>query len=214
MGTLRLQAISIDELRDLFSGSAEAETRLRGVAMVAFPPPPQPAGLMSKIGPLLRRPPGAPVIRPGVPTETDLANLLAGRYIAPDRLTAAWALVHAYLAAQSFGTLELSLDDRLVDSLEFDLARAGMPAAYGLRRMFTEPWGITLHPVPGEASGFVRNAHIAAWADAWNVALPEVSDEHRETAERVAAWLGSFEGWTKTAMASGRLAPDAIATFA
>ncbi|MBK9156610.1 MAG: hypothetical protein IPM11_00480 [Micropruina sp.] len=50
MGTLRLQAISIDELRDLFSGSAEAETRLRGVAMVAFPPPPRPAGLLSNSG--------------------------------------------------------------------------------------------------------------------------------------------------------------------
>ncbi|MBK9156611.1 MAG: hypothetical protein IPM11_00485 [Micropruina sp.] len=72
------------------------------------------------------------------------------------------------------------------------ISRAGMPAAFGLRRMFTEPWGITLHPVPGEASGFVRNAHIAAWADAWNAALPEVSDEHRETAETRRRVAGQF----------------------
>jgi hypothetical protein len=212
MGTLRLHAMSVGELRDLFSGSPDAAAHLRTAAIAAFPPERKPVGLLSKLGPLFRHAPDAPIVRPGVPTETDIQTLVAGHFIAPDRVTAAWALVEAYLDDAGWSTMTLTLDDHEVDALEFDLARAGMPSAYGLRKLFTEPLGIPLQNAPGQSAGFVRNERLAAWASGWGEAAEAVSQEHRETAERMATWLAGFAEWTTAAVAAGRLAPDAIAT--
>lgn len=95
MGELRLYAIGIDEVRDVFRASPELAAELRRVAETAYPPkttPPAP-GLLGKLGPLFRRPAGAPVVSPDTPVEADVADLLAARFIRPERQPAAWRLL-------------------------------------------------------------------------------------------------------------------------
>ena len=51
-----------------------------------------------RLGPLYRRVPGAPVVRPDEPTRGDLEDVLAGSPVAPPRAAAAWRLVEAFVA--------------------------------------------------------------------------------------------------------------------
>lgn len=215
MSELRLYAIGIDELRDVFSGSPDVAANLRSVALAAFPAPPRhsPTGMLSKLGPLFRRPPEAPVIRPGVPTEHDLLAVVSGRFIPPERVPAAWALVRAYLEAQSWGSLPLELSQRQLDELEFDLAKAGMSSAYGLRKLFVDPLGVPLNTPPGMVAGFVHAERVDDWRRAWDEAAAQLEGPNQALARSVADWLELFPAWAEAAMASGRSTPDAIALF-
>ena len=68
MGSLRLHAIAIDEVREIFGAPESTATALRAIAADRFPTTPSTTpGLLAKLGPVFRRAPDAPVLRPGVP---------------------------------------------------------------------------------------------------------------------------------------------------
>ncbi len=88
MGTLKLWAVGIDEVREIFSANPEVAERLRAAAAARFRTDlPRQPGLLGKLGPLLRpsTDPAAP--RPGVPGSEDVEDLLAGHHIPPQRRT-------------------------------------------------------------------------------------------------------------------------------
>lgn len=215
MGDMRLNALSIDELRDLFSGSAESAARLRALAAAAFPvETAPPATLLSRIGgPLTRRAPNAPVVRPSVPTGGDLNALLAGHYIAPERLTAAWALVRVWLDDASWGSLTLDIDEADINDLDFELGSAGLESRFALRKLFNDRLALPLPNAPGQATGYVRSSAALAMRDAWLPALGGVGGRHAEAARRVVAWLEGFDDWCRAAEQAGRPAPDLIASY-
>ena len=77
MGELRLYAIGVDEVRDVFCASPALEHQFRSIAAEAFPAhttPKQP-GMLGKLGPLFRRPPEAVIVQPDTPVEADVAEL-------------------------------------------------------------------------------------------------------------------------------------------
>ena len=137
MGELRLYAIAVDEVRDVFSASPALADDFRRVVADAFPPQTteKAPGMLGKLGPLFRRPAGAIVLTPDTPVEEDVADLLAGRYVRPERLPAAWRLMEAYLATKAWGRHLIDLDVSRFNDLEFDLARAGMDPRLGLGKL-------------------------------------------------------------------------------
>ena len=66
MGELRLYAIGVDEVRDVFGAPPELAAEFRRVVAEQFPPvtTPKAPGMLGKLGPLFRRPPGAVLVRP------------------------------------------------------------------------------------------------------------------------------------------------------
>ena len=216
MGTVSLHAISIDELRDAFSGTDVAVERLRAVALAAWPPDPAPAtrrgGLLSKLGPFSRRAVGAPVVRPGVPTGRDLADVAQGREVPPERREAAWALVDTVVAATEWGRLRFDAGDRTIDDLDFTMATVGLPSRFGLRQLFSGDVAIPVKLLPGMADGYARGGQAVAMASAWGEAVGALEEE-APLARRVAAWLAGFPGWTAAANEAGRAAPDLVVWY-
>ena len=122
MVRIRLWAIGIGEVREIFGAPSEvAAARLAELTPPAVTSPRAP-GLLGKLGPLLRRASDAPVIPADQPTRADAEALLKGSFIVPNRLPAAWALVTRWVGEQAWGALEVRLDR---DRVDFDLARAG-----------------------------------------------------------------------------------------
>lgn len=216
MGTVSLHAVSIDELREVFSGTDATLARLRELALRAWPPPPPPGppgSLLGKLGPFSRRAPGAPVIRPGIPTGADLDDVAHGRDVPAERLSAAWALVDVWLADAAWGSLSITAADAELDALDFALARAGLPARYGLRQLFNDAVAIPLKRQAGQATGYMRGTHAEAMASAWRAALPALDPAAHADAERLTAWLARFPAWAADADEAGRAAPDLIADY-
>jgi hypothetical protein len=215
MGDLRLNAISIDEVRDLFSASPAAAEHLRVLAAAAFPPPepPQKASMLDKIGPLMGRPSKAPVIRPGIPCGLDLDDLVHGRHVAPERLPAAWALMRLWLDAASWSALALRLDETTINDLDFELASGGVEARFALRRLLNGGLTLPLRDAPGQVTGYARFDHARAMRDAWRPTLAWLSPGHAQTAGTIVAWLDGLEYWARNAHQAGRGVPDVIASF-
>ena len=157
MGELRLYAIGVDEVRDVFCASPPVADELRQVAAQAFPPrsTDKAPGMLGKLGPLFRRPPDAPVLAPGTPVEADIANLLAGRYVPPDRQPATWRLLEAYLAAKAWSTHRIELDVKRFNDLEFDLARAGVHPEFGLGTLVNGELSLPLQTYRGDRKSTV-----------------------------------------------------------
>lgn len=216
MGTVSLHAISIDELRDAFSGTDAAVERLRAVALATWPPEHAPArrdgGLLDKLGPFSRRAVGAPVIRPDVPTGRDLDDVAHGRDVPEGRRVAAWALVDAFVTATAWGSLAFEAGDRTVDDLDFELAAGGLPSRFGLRQLFSGDTALPLKLLPGMADGYERHAMAVARASAWAEAVAGL-DAPAPLARRVAAWLAGFSGWATDANEVGRPAPDLVVWY-
>lgn len=122
MAGTRAYALAVVELRDVVGASGPRADALRAIARRAFPPPAVPSGLGDRLGPLYRRVPGAPVVRPQDPTARDLEDLLAGAPVAPARSAAAWRLVEAFAAGLAWSATVLPRD--LPPGL---LAPAGLP---------------------------------------------------------------------------------------
>lgn len=213
MGNVSLIAVGIDDVRELFSGSDTRLAELRDVTERTWPQPAPRGGLLSKLGPFSRRGVDAPVIHPGVPTQAEIDAVGHGRDVPAERLTAAWALVGAWLGEHAWGHLELEVEQAMLDGFDFALATQGVPAELSLRALFKRAIGLPLKPLPGQAVGYAKGAQASAMASHWRAALPELSDEHRALAEPVASWLEQFPGWAQQAAASGRPGPDLVAAY-
>jgi len=117
----------------------ERVAELRELARRAFAPAKeaQPAGLLSKLGPIFRRVPAAPVIPATQPEPRDVEILLAGAYVPPDRIGATWRVLEALVQATAWGSTRMGLTAAQLDDLDFALARGGVSAAVGLRHLLT-----------------------------------------------------------------------------
>jgi hypothetical protein len=212
MGSLRLYAIAIDEVREIFGAPESTATALRAIAAHRFPAAPATApGLLAKLGPVFRRAPDAPVMRPGVPSGSDVDTLLAGRYVPPHRLSACWALFEAFVEAMAWGSTSQSVGETELNEFDFDLVRAAIPSRYGLRQLLRADLGISMLPSPGIAAGFAHADHVTAMAAAWRTGLPLLEPGNQPMATSLLAWFDQFPGWAAQASDGSRAAPDLVA---
>lgn len=154
MADMRLSAIAIDDLRDLFSRA----TRTPASGRASWRPLPSPAppaprrGVLHKLGgPLLRRAADAPVVCPGVPTGNDLNDLLAGRDVPGDRLSAVWTLVQLWLADRAWGQLDLAITEDRLNDLDFELATSWRPGGVH-SKVFNGRLSVPVKALPGQVN--------------------------------------------------------------
>ena len=157
MQELRLFAISINDVRDIFGADASLAARLRQVAAQQFTPVTQPRSLLDRVGPLFAR--HRPTeIDPRNPLPADIDALLAGGHIPQDRLTHCWRVMLVWLEDLASQGLTIQIDG--LDQLEFDLARAGLPSDFSLRRLAERELGTALRPLPGQVVGYSKHLHV------------------------------------------------------
>lgn len=218
MGELRLYAIGIDEVRGMFGASPAEQGRLRDVAAAALAPAADPAGrggLITKLGPIFRRPPAAVVISPTQPVPQDLEVLLAGAYVPPDRTGATWRLLETLVQGSAWGSTRMSLTPGSLDDLDFALARAGVTSAVGLRHLLSSTTSVGLADVRGLTVGWHPHDKALAMAEAYRAAVPEIeTPEQQEMLSALVTWLDGFVPWAQVAPTLGRPAPDLIGFWA
>ena len=216
MGELRLYAIGIEELRGII-GAGPRTDELREAARRAFAPPapPKSTGLLGKLGPLFRRPPDAPIVCATDPEPRDVEALLAGAYIAPDRMGACWRVLEALAAYRAWGATRLPLDPQSLEELDFALARGGVAAAVGIGHLLASNTGVRLIPVHGLTAGWHRHDKALAMTAAYRAAGPSIkTDEQRELVSNLVGWLDGFDPWSQVAVALGRPVPDLVGFWA
>lgn len=214
MGSLWLYAIAIDEVRDIFRAEQAEAAALRVIAADRFaaPQPPQ-LGLLDKLGPLFRRPPGSPIRHPDVPDGVDVDRLLAGSHVPPERLGASWTLLRVWLEAKAWSHYEMPLDQSGAKALDFDLARAGAPAQVALGSFLARELGIPLRTAPGMAAGYSRGPHVLTAQRAWQEVVDRLEPDHQAQITGLLTWLESFDEWTRAAPRQRREPPDLVAIW-
>lgn len=178
MHTLRLFAISIDAVRDVFGADAQLAERLRTAAAARFGPPPQdsaPKGFLARLG-LARREPTLEV-DPRQPLASDVEAVLAGGYVPPERMGQAWQLLLLFLEELSSAAATQTVAD--VDDLEFDLARAGLASDFSLRQLAGRPLGTPLRPDPEYLTGYAKHVHAVETAEALTAVAADADDEFK-----------------------------------
>lgn len=170
MPSLAVYAIGIDDVRDIFGADDTLAERLRAVAAARFATDPPVRRTWFK--PLRRRDPGTEV-SPDRPLRGDMEALLAGGYIAPDRLPQCWALFTIWLEELSLAHLELPWEPESFDRAEWDLAAAGLNSDFSLRRLAERQLGVPLRPLEGQVVGYAKALHVAETADALAAALTD-----------------------------------------
>jgi len=217
MGELRLYAIGIDEVRGMFGAPPEQQVRLRELAKKAFTPAEDPRrrGLITKLGPIFKRPPAAVVISPTQPVPTDVEVLLRGAYVPPDRTGATWRLLETLVQGSAWGSTLMDLTQEGLDDLDFALARGGVTSAVGLRHLLNSTTSISLVPVRGLTVGWHPHDKALAMAAAYRAALPQVKTaEQQEVVAALVSWLDGFVPWARSAADAGRPAPDLLGFWA
>ncbi|GAB3922243.1 hypothetical protein GCM10011575_14260 [Microlunatus endophyticus] len=215
MGELRLYAIGIDEVRDMFGAHAELAERLRGQGHAALLPAPSHAsdrqGLLSRLGPIFRRVPGTPVLDPDDPTPADLERIITGAFVPAERSIATWRVLETLIRENSWGGTGVPLAGDELDSFDFALARGGVNAAAGLRHVLNTPTELPLRLPPGLFVGYHTGEEAEWMAASYRQALPGIEEPgHRDLAYGLANWLDGFPHWTRIAETQGRPAPDLI----
>jgi hypothetical protein len=194
-GQLRLWAVHLDTVQQIGSAPPDLADRLRQVTLERFPVrASRPGrGLADKLGPLLRRPRTAPRIDPAAPGQPDAEAILTGRFVPPDRLEAAWVLFEAWLDALSAAHLVRPVSVAELETVDFDLARAGVPSPLDLYHFRHRGLDVPLRPLPGLTIGSLRAAQVMAVATAWRAHLDDLEgsvDLIRAILDFIDAWLG------------------------
>ena len=217
MGELRLYAIGIEEVRGMFGAPPQVADHLREVAQRAFAPPSLEArgGLLSKLGPIFKRVPAAPVISPTQPEPHDVEVLLAGAYVPPDRTGATWRLLETLVQGIAWGSTRMGLTAQELDDLDFALARGGASASVGLRHLLNSAPSLNLIPVQGLRVGWHPHQKAVAMAAAYRLAMPGIKiAEQREMINSLTMWLEGFLPWAQVAASLGRPVPDLVGFWA
>lgn len=217
MGELRLYAIGVDEVRGMFGSSPEHAHQLRQIAQQALAPAAtaRSGGLLTKIGPLFKRPPAALVVSPTQPVPQDVEVLLAGAYVPPERTGATWRVLEILVQGTAWGSTSMQLTTQSMDDLDFALARGGVSSSVGLRHLLNSTTSVNLLPVQGLTVGWHPYEKVLAMAGAYRTALPGI--ESRERQEMVAAlvtWLDGFVHWARVAQTLNRPVPDLVCFWA
>lgn len=211
MGSLWLAAVAIDEVRALFGAPASEAAALRAIAAERFSPHAERApGLLGKLGPVFRRPPDAPVVRPDTPVREDCDRILGGRHVPPHRLAASWRLLQVWVEARAWSSQAFEIDEHALNAIEFDLARAGVSARHGVRALLIRDLEIGMLPAPGMAVGYCPGDHAVAAAAAWRSVLDDLEPATATWIRPVLRWLDGFGEWAAAAADAQRQPPDLI----
>lgn len=218
MGELRLYAIGIDEMRGIVGAEPAQAQRLREMAAEAFRRQPTAAhagGLLSKLGPLFKRAPAAPVVSPTDPEPRDVEVLLAGAYVPHDRAGAAWRVIETLVHQMAWGSTRMELTSAALDDLDFALARGGVSAAVGLRHLLNSTTSVGLLPVEGLTVGWHPYVRALAMASAYRAGMSELkTEDQRSLIASLVLWLDGFVPWAEVADRTGRPTPDLVGFWA
>ncbi|MDO5083691.1 MAG: hypothetical protein Q4D89_09840 [Arachnia propionica] len=154
MRAMQLYGIAIDDVRDIFGAPPERAEQLRRVAAARFPAP-----TAKRRWGLFKREPALEV-DPTRPLSSDVDALLAGQFVAPDRLPQSWQLLQAWL--EELSCTHTTITHESLDNIEFDLARRGLPSTHSIRRLGERSLGIPLGNEPGMHTGYSHHAHAVA----------------------------------------------------
>ncbi|MGJ6980761.1 DUF7691 family protein [Aestuariimicrobium soli] len=211
MGELRMHALSIHEVRDMFGADPELAARLRAIASDSFQVPAaeqKPTGLLGRLGPLFRNNPG-PVVPHGTPLPSDWENLIRGQYVSPDRLEVSWKVLDAWVDTLDWDTWHADLSPRELDDLDFALTKAGLPSRFGLRKLLQDDPQLPLRPSTGMRIGYSKAGHVAATAEELAAVLDDVEgDRNQQVARDLAGFLTRFGTLAARADEAGRPHPD------
>jgi len=212
MGELRLHALSVFEIRDMFGAAPELAGRLRHLAGERFrPPAPErhERGLLSKLGPLLKRSPAAASVVPdGTPVPADWENLIAGRYVSPERIDVSWLVLDTWIDALDWGTFTHQFEPDEMEHFDFALTKAGLPSRFSLRKLAADDAQLNLRPGAGMVTGYAKNSHVLATLEELDRVVDQVDDDYREVSQSLRDFLGHFPEWTRAAAELNRPAPD------
>jgi len=196
---LRLWAISVDEFRQCFAAPPALAQTLSGITDSLTPADPSRSHtLLSKLGPLLRRPPAAPLIRPMVPNQADAEAMMTSRFIASDRLGACWILAQAWLDHLAAAHTTIPLPRAQIDELEFDLVRVGVPTELSIRQLWRRGVDIPLRPTDDMSIGYTPYDIVLETASQWAAALPDLEEATAGFAAPIAAFLASFPEYAES----------------
>lgn len=213
MGELRLYAIGVDEVSAMIGAPEDVAAQLRDrvTARLAGQQPPQPGGLLSKLGPIFKRPPGEPVIDPDDPVPADLDRLLSGSYVPAERSVATWRLLELLIKETGWGCTGMAVSGEELDRLDFALARGGVPSAGGLRHLMNTTLQLPFLPPAGLLVGHQPGSQALWMAGSYRDAVPEIeSEQHRDQVGALAGWLDNYTEWTEAAQKQARPAPDLV----
>ena len=209
---LRLWAINIDEFRECFAAPPDLAGRLRQITDRMTPDSgTKKGGLLSKLGPLMRRPIDAPVILPDVPNRVDGEALITGRYVDSDRLSACWRLVNGWLDELGLAHTTIELPKDKIDELEFDLVRAEVTTQVSIRRLWGRALDIPLRCPEKMSIGYMESTTVAYLVEQWTTALPELEEDTVQFATPLLEFLSQFPELATIADAESRRGPDLIA---
>ncbi|MDO4718962.1 MAG: hypothetical protein Q4B08_15550, partial [Propionibacteriaceae bacterium] len=164
----------------------ERAEQLRRVAAARFPAP----AAKRRWGLFKREP--ALEVDPTVPLSGDVDALLAGQFVAPDRLSQSWQLLQAWL--EELSCAHTSISHESLDPVEFDLARRGLPSTHSIRRLAERSLGIPLRDEPGMSTGYSHHAHANATHQALAAIDPDtLQDRTREVVDPLLDFLPQLE---------------------
>ncbi|MFZ2625386.1 MAG: hypothetical protein WAX29_09140 [Propionibacterium sp.] len=209
MATMLLFTIGIDEVRDLFGAGPDLAARLRTLS-APFLSSGEPDHHGSRRARRARRPASPPHAAASTRAldTAELEELIAGRYVEPGRLGAAWQMVTVWLDDLSWDRARLDATPEQLSDWDFQLAVAGLASEFGLARLEGRDAQIPLLPGRGLRVGYVHRNHVLASWRHIEQCLPALEENTRTAIAPVTELLGRFGQWTAAAHAEGRPEPD------
>ncbi len=220
MGELRLYAVGLEEVRRIVGAPPEYAAMLSEIARRAQPEvtaqPARGRTLLGRLGPLFRRPhPALFVPDPGSPTDDDLAALLSGQYLTPDRSPAIWRLLETLVGGLAWGTTRLELEQHALNDLDFALTRGGVAAAIGVGQLIAHDLRLPIAPVAGLTVGYQPHRRVLEMTAAYTEVQDDLPQpEQRDLVHELVLWLGGFPHWAEVAPTLGRPEPDLVGFWA
>ncbi|MCL2470283.1 MAG: hypothetical protein FWF25_00870 [Propionibacteriaceae bacterium] len=200
---LRLWAIGVDEFRQCFAAPEALKETLVQISDSLQPAEAkaQSRNLFSKFGPLMRHPESGAVIRPLIPNRHDAEAMMTGRFIDSDRLGACWVLTQAWLDHLALSHAVLDLTPAEMDTLEFDLVRAGVPTQLGIRHLWRHSLDIPLRPTQAMTIGYMAHDTVLQLTEQWTSALADLEEATVQFATSVLEFTSHFPQYAETRQA-------------
>lgn len=203
-----LFTIGIDEVRDMFGATAPLAAELRTIS----------GPFLSEAVPTRHRarrahrahatPDPHEASGSRALDAAELEELIAGRYIEPQRLTSAWRMVTIWLGALCWDHAQLDATPEQLSGWDFQLAVAGLASQFSLARLEGRDAQVPLLPAPGLRVGYVRRSHVLTSWRHIEQCLPVLDEPTRAAIAPVTDLLARFEQWADPAHAQGRPEPD------
>ena len=209
---LRLWAVNVDVFRQCFAAPSELADTLREVTNSVTPSAPEVrSGLLSKLGPLMRNPPQAPRIRPGVPNNLDGEAMMTSRYIDTDRLSACWVLAQAWLDHLALAHTRIPLPMAQFEELEFDLVRTGISTQVSIRQLWRHTIDIPLRATDSMTIGYMEYPVVLRLIEEWESAVEEMEEGTAQFATHLLQFTRAYPDFAEQAAANNAPPPDMIA---